>query len=102
VAVGTMISMAYRVCYFNIYMRNHILNRDIMNFIKNLMIDVLVFVCIFFTTCHFSLNATTYFSWMLLSLKVFIFSFVEAFIINFIFYNKVILSILALLKGKKT
>lgn len=68
VAVGTLISMAYRTIAYVIYLSKHIMCRPIKHFVKNLVLNVSVYVvanllCYFLIVPMFAID--NFFTWVL-------------------------------------
>ena len=65
VAIGTLLSMAYRMIMHVIYLRKNILHRPIKKFLKNLLIFLIpVFISV--VVCHFTYyEVNTYVQWIL-------------------------------------
>lgn len=86
VALGTLIAKIYRVLYFVIYLKKHILHRKIKHFFKLIAIDFICIAAIYFSTSCFSLTDISYSAWVWLAIKVFIIALVEASLLN-VFLN---------------
>lgn len=85
VAIGTIIAIFYRTIYFVWYLSKHILERKVNIFMKQFVIDLAIAVVIYSTTKWMPLGTTTYFSWIILAIKVGVISVIETVIINLIF-----------------
>lgn len=90
VAIGTLIAMSYRTLYFEIYIKNNILNRSFFIFLKNMLIDALIIVVIYLSTKWIQLSAVSYMGWFIMAIKVCVIAAVDTVIINVIFYRKFI------------
>lgn len=88
VAIGTIVAMTYRTFYLPFYLRNNILKRNISNFLKHILIDIISSVGMIITTKVVNKNVMTYNEWILLSLKVVCICVVVSGICNYIFYSK--------------
>ncbi len=91
VAIGTLVAVMYRTCYFVWYLSKSIINRNIGYFIKNLLVDLIYLVLVALSVKYLRLFSVseigTYFSWTLLAIKVAIVCTVEALAINILFYR---------------
>lgn len=101
VAIGTLVSMFYRSIHLKIYTDLKILNQSVLPFIKQCMIDLVLFILIIFTTNKFSLNAISYLAWIILALKVVAVALVLIIVINMIFYRKNIFVMIKMIRPRK-
>ena len=97
-AVGTFVALVYHTCYFVFYLKGNILNRPLRIFAKYLLTDCLIGIASFFSTMSFQMSETTYFAWIVLSLKVGLVCLVFSALINFVFYRKEIHTAVSLIK----
>ncbi|WP_294561089.1 polysaccharide biosynthesis C-terminal domain-containing protein [uncultured Traorella sp.] len=98
VAIGTVISMAYRTLYYVFYISKHIIQRPIYHYAKHMCVDVTVFILSIFICQIFSMNEISYFSWIILAIKVCLVTLIVFTIVNYIVYGNVMKK---LLKYKK-
>ena len=87
VAVGTLVAMLYRSCYLAYYLSKSILNRPFINYIKHMLVDILVIAIIVVSTKWLVKEVNGYFAWALMSIIVLAIALVEVVIINWIIYN---------------
>ena len=88
VAIGTVISMAYRTIYYVIYISKHIIQRPIYHYLKHMGVDITVFLISMFICQIFTMNEISYFSWILLAIKVCLVIVIVFIIVNYIVYGK--------------
>ena len=86
VAIGTLVAMGYHTVYFVIYLKNNILNRRLSFFIKNFMVDSMIFVLSYVSTRFIHFADVTYSSWILFAFKVSVICFAITLLVNIIFY----------------
>lgn len=100
VAVGTCVSVFYRLFASERYLVNHIINRKKQIFIKQIFVDALA-VAIFLVITHFlksgRLNLIT---WILDSLCYTLLMILVLLLLNFIFYRKEIIDVIYIIKNK--
>lgn len=93
VAIGTIVAMTYRTFYLPFYLKNNILNRDILNFLKHILVDIIISAVMIVTTkiINKSMITTiiTYNEWIFLAIKVVCICVAISIICNFIFYPKI-------------
>ena len=94
VAIGTSIAMSYQLIYLVYYLRKNILNRSCKYFIKQLFTDIIIAGIIVTITNSFAkffmLSNVTYYSWIVLSIKVFVMSLFVSIIVNLVLYKNVV------------
>ena len=87
VAIGTLVAMLYRSCYFAWYLSQNVLKRNLRYFFSHIFVDLIMCVLTVLTTCLIdTANVCDYWSWFLLAVKVGCILLVESLAINFIFY----------------
>lgn len=91
VAIGTLIAMVYRTCYFAWYLSKNIINRNIGIFIKHVIVDALVVAIIIIiynaNTKYFILSDLTYTAWVILAFKASGLCALSSALINMVFYR---------------
>lgn len=87
VGVAAAVAMIYRTVYFMIYLSHHILRRNITKAIRNVFVDILSCVIMIVSTMWLKLGNTTYISWIVLAMEVFVICAIEALLINLVFYR---------------
>lgn len=98
-ATGTFIAMLYHTCYFVWYLRNNIIYRNILIFIKYLLTDAVIAVTVFFLAKNIYMDSLTYLSWIIFAIKVSSLVFLVSFLINLLLYRKYLIQILSYVKG---
>jgi len=103
VAIGTLCAMFYQTIWMAIYDSDHILNRPISSFIKHLFVDVITVVIASLLSYEFHMSSVSYFSWLVLAIKVGSIWAIVTFILNMIFYGGFIKNILKtdMIKSKR-
>ena len=94
VAVGTLLSMTYQAVWMAWYNSRNILKWPFKNFIKQIVLDIIASVVIYFSTSWIQLGSISYFSLFLLALQVLVIAALITVAIAFLFYRKRLLSIL--------
>ena len=101
VAIGTLIAVLYRTCYFVIYLSKDILCRKIKHFIKHMMTDVIsasiLAVIVYSFDNFYSMSAQNYFAWIVLAIKVCITDAIIMLFVNIVLYKKRIDAVLKML-----
>lgn len=100
VACGTLIAMLYRTIYLAWYLQSHILNRSFMIYVKHMVVDIVVVLCIWFSTKWFSLGTESWGAWILLAIKVSLIALPEALLINSLIYRNILGDSINLLRKK--
>ena len=94
VAIGTLVAMMYRTIYLSIYLSKHILNRNIIYFIKHLIVDCIIVgisaMIVISLSTLFTLDSIDYLSWTILAIKVSAVVIIVSLITNFVFYREYI------------
>lgn len=88
VAIGTVVAMAYQMVWMAYYDSKHLLKWPFMNFLKQILIDVLTAFLIWLATSWMQLNNISYLSWFILAIKVALIALVITVAMAFIFYRK--------------
>lgn len=99
VAIGTLIAMGYQTIWMAKYVSNNIMNWEMWRFYKQLSVDIIIFIVIYFTTSWIQLSIFTYGAWVVLAIKVSILSILEVIALNYIFYKDKIKECLIKLKN---
>lgn len=84
VAIGTCISVLYRIFSSVYYLKNNILERKYYKFIKLIIIDILCFLLVIFFTTKISYTDDTFMTWIMYTIKISIITFI---IVTFIFFT---------------
>ena len=85
VALGMAVAMIYRTIYFVWYLSKNILRRKMKIFWKQIIVDILYIAIVLLSTSWIDMSSVTYFSWLIMAIKVGIIALLEAIIINIIF-----------------
>lgn len=94
VAVGTIIAMLYQLIWMAVYSSRYILMCPSTRFFKQIIVDIIsVVICLYFASFLQS-DSVDYTSWTMMSLKCSIVCGVIVFIVNVVFYNKMIKNII--------
>lgn len=90
VAVGSFLAMIYRIFYLVWYLSKKIVYRRAQIFMKNLLVDVITFLFIYFVGKYlltiFSIG--NFLEWIIVSCYVGVISIIFVFVINFLFYKE--------------
>lgn len=100
VAIGTLAATAFRLVYYAIYLRKHILHRNLWLFIKRMLVNGLGFTGIFLVGKVLSakIPVGSYLQWLLCAVAVGVCAVVIMGVIQCVFYRK---DVQKLLKKKK-
>lgn len=101
VAIGTIIAVFYRTIYFVCYLSKNILKRNILIFIKQVFYDAVTVLLIYLTTSWIHLGEESYFSWIIMAIKVGGISFLDMLAIGFLFTRPYMLWMFRLIRKKK-
>ena len=89
VAIGTCISVGYRLLSSVVYLQNNILNRKIFVFIKHLIIDIICIILILLLIQPINFGSVSLISWIIYASKVFFICLLISFIIHVFFYPNI-------------
>lgn len=101
VAIGTLVSMSYRVIYLAVYLMKNILYTNGVSFIKLLVIDVLTVVLMAVSSNLFTMKDISYTSWVVFSLKEGIVCLMISVLVNLCCYRGYIFDVGRSLVNKK-
>lgn len=94
VAIGTFIAMIYQTIWMAYYISKQLIRWPIRRFIMQIFVDIISVVVSSVLCSTFKMGSVTYFSWIILSIKVFLVWLFIVGVLNFIFYkNKMILMV---------
>ena len=93
VAIGTILSMGYRLLYHVWYIKHNIINRPYRPFIKQITVDIITVLCIVLLTCRISVNGSNYFGWVISAVIISVISAIVCLAVNYIFYKDNIIAI---------
>lgn len=100
VALGTLIAAFYRTIYLARYLSNNILFRDFKVFIKQILIDILIFSTIIALNFIIKFSVYDYLTWIIYAIILGVGGLVCMLLINIIFYNEMIMNEVQKLKRK--
>ncbi len=101
VAVGTLVAMLYRSCYLAYYLSKAIIMRHFGNYVKHMIVDIVLIIVVVLTTNHLIVEVNNYREWFVLAVKVFIIAFVEVIIFNYFIYKNEFYDTLKMLRHMK-
>ena len=88
VAIGTLIAMSFQTFYLSYYLKNHILNRPFIVFIKHLIADVIIVCIVIAIGRMIDLKSLSYMSWCVMAIKIVFISGTITTITNYFFFKK--------------
>lgn len=94
VAIGTLVSVAYRTMYLAYYIKN-IISYNIRCFIKQIFVDcvVVLVVVIVYLKLQIKLNTIDYLSWSMMAIKIFLIAFSAEIVANSIFFRSYLIKL---------
>lgn len=101
VAFGTLAAMLYRTIYLAWYLRSHILNRSFAIYLKHMAVDIIIVLCIWFSTKWLVLGGKIWSEWIWLAVKVSLIAVPETILITALFYRRTIKDSINLLIRRK-
>ncbi len=101
VAIGTIAAMLYRTLYFVWYLSNHILNRKVTVFIKQVVVDLITVAVIYVTTKWIQMESVSYLSWIIMAIKVGFISLIDVLLISLVFTRTHVLWIFNLIRKRR-
>ena len=90
VAIGTLLSMIYQTVWMAKYTIINFLDKSNNRHIKLFLVDVITALTIYIVAGRFTLGNITYYSWIMLAIKVLLVSVIVSFVYNFVFYRNYI------------
>ena len=97
-ASGTLVAMVYHTCYFVWYLKNNILERPILQFLKYIILDSVVVVGSSFASKAFEYVGETYTAWLIYAAEVGITVILVSSIVNLVAFRKQIKDVIRLVK----
>lgn len=88
VAIGTLIAMLYQAIWMAVYDYTKLIDKDLKNFVKLVLVDILAFVLNLISTNKIHLNKLTYLHWGGKAVIVFIICSVISVMLNVFFYKE--------------
>lgn len=87
VTIGTMCALYYQAVWMANYLSQNLVNWPIRRFWKQIAVDLIVLLIAGAVSCFVDIGVTSYYTWVLVSLKISAIWLVVAFIANKVFYN---------------
>lgn len=93
VAIGTLIAMFYQTIWMAWYDSKNLICWPFKNFVKQIMVDILVIILIRFltgypfTSSFFQMREVSYMAWVILAVKVSFVGCLSCLIVNWVFYH---------------
>lgn len=100
VAIGTLIAMGYQTVWMAWYDSKNLIKWPIVNFVKQLLVDIITVVLCCISCSRFTMNTISYFGWVVLALKVTAVWLAIILIINYICYKDKVLRFINILQQK--
>lgn len=92
VAIGTLVAMSYQTLWLSWYDSNHFIRYPMKLVLKQFLVDGGTAVSTI-TVCHFfGINELSYFSWVLMAIKVTVITGAIVFVMNMLFYREKMMS----------
>ncbi len=88
VAIGTLVAMVYQTIWMAIYISKNLLQWNIKNFIKQILVDILTVAAGVAATFWIKLGGVNYLSWILMAVEVAAIWVGIVLLINLLFYRK--------------
>lgn len=92
VALGMLVAMIYRMLYLSIYLTHYILQTSKHQLLKRFFTDLVLTASIVGFCSMIPTASTTYLSWGVVAVEVFLVAIVATLIVNFIFYRSLTVS----------
>lgn len=87
VAVGTLAGMAYQTVWMAVYTSKKVMNRSLLPFCKQLIVDAITVTAGVFATGFLEISELNYISWVFLAMIVFAIWLAVTVVMNIIFYG---------------
>lgn len=87
VAIGTLVAMVYQTVWLAWYNAGNLLKLQMKKFIKQCSVDIITAVLIYIATKSFRMGAASYWSWVILAVKVSIVGMMITLSVNLIVYR---------------
>lgn len=87
VAIGTLVSMMYQTVWMAWYTSKHLIEWPFRKFIKQILVDMVTVSILYLLTNRLKMENVSYFSWIVLAMKVVLIIAITIFVINSIFYK---------------
>lgn len=90
VAIGTLLSAIFYSIYLTFYLKKEILNRKIAKTLKQFIVDVVSVIVMILTTSPVVVDSKTIIGWISTAILITIICILDVFLIQMIFYNKML------------
>ncbi|MBZ6527595.1 polysaccharide biosynthesis C-terminal domain-containing protein [Aerococcaceae bacterium DSM 111021] len=94
VALGTLIATLYRTIYLVLYLSKNLTKRKISIFIKQICVNIIIFILIIITSTLLPKDSTTYFEWIINASLLGMISIAISLLVNFIFYKEIVVNLI--------
>ena len=88
VSTGTLCAMLFHTCYFVWYLKNNILCRSIIHFIKYILFDCMVVAISYIVSREIAFLGNTYFAWTIYAFKITIIVSAVLLVLSLIMFRK--------------
>lgn len=88
VAIGTLVAMLYQTIWMAIYNSKNLIKGEMKSFVKQIIVDAISVVVMYFATIWIKLISVSYLSWFIMALEVAGICLVITVVVNMIFYGK--------------
>jgi len=100
VAIGTLVAMLYQTFWMVIYISQNLVKWPIKNFVKQFVVDIITIILMNITTKWICMGSISYFSWVLMAIKIAVISAIVVIFTNFIFYQDKVFALPKLFKKR--
>lgn len=92
VAIGTLIAMVYQTVWMAWYNSNNITNWPFLRFVKQISIDILIYICGICFTSRIIITSYNYLAWVLMGIKVSAIWFIIIILVNIVFFKDMLIT----------
>ncbi|WP_302160124.1 lipopolysaccharide biosynthesis protein [uncultured Ruminococcus sp.] len=100
VAIGTLVAMTYQTVWMAWYNSKNLINSNYMSFVKQILTDVIEFLCAYRLSCFFHCSSISYASWIVLAIKIVILWLFVLLLVNTIIYRDNVKKAMLIIKKK--
>lgn len=100
VAIGTIIAMTYQVSWMALYTYKNLIKCSVISLLKQVFVDAITLFSGLFLLRDFRLSSFSYFSWVILAIKVAAIWVIIILIVNLIFYRNEVIHTIQLISMK--
>ena len=103
VAIGTVVATTFRFLYYGIYLSNYILERDIMLFVKRIVVNSIEFALIYFIGLYINelIGISSYTTWLISGVATGIVAILVVMTFTLIFYRQDIKPVISRIARRK-